>query len=335
MPLIARPMRIEPAFDDRALIRTLFERHAPYRAIAAYAPDAAVDEASENPAGSVLPWFRANWALGGKPVVDGAELILHNARYLDAARALFGTSSVHPEFVVVNLNAPGPAGFTHVDVPSFHGATREHYPLPFLNAMRCSGLFEVWRVVHAGALSWFYDGAGGNFDYWPEGLEGPMLSEQPPFGNFALLSDTDTMYHRIGRVGTPGDGLPRISAAAQIQLNGEGNWTILEDGEIRATYPQRAIRLSVLWKAAVGDSEERADSLTLDRIMEIFASDLKDQHVEFQVPSDPLTDTAWTALLARIYVRTCAAQFPSPPPKFRDRTRRTPQAARRRSKDGC
>jgi hypothetical protein len=59
----------------------------------------------------------------------------------------------------------------------------------------------------------------------------------------------------------------------------------------------------------VGDSEERADSLTLDRIMEIFASDLKEQHVEFQVPSDPLTDTVWTALLARSYVRTCAAQF--------------------------
>jgi hypothetical protein len=103
--------------------------------------------------------------------------------------------------------------------------------------------------------------------------------------------------------------LPRISAAAQIQLNGEGNWTILEDGEIRATYAQRAIRLSVLWKAAVGNSKERADSLTLDRIMEIFASDLKEQHVEFQVPSDPLTDTAWAALLARSYVRTCAAHF--------------------------
>jgi hypothetical protein len=59
----------------------------------------------------------------------------------------------------------------------------------------------------------------------------------------------------------------------------------------------------------VGDSGERADSLTLDRIMEIFASDLKEQHVEFQVPSDPLTDTAWSALLGRIYVRTWAAQF--------------------------
>jgi hypothetical protein len=136
-----------------------------------------------------------------------------------------------------------------------------------------------------------------------------MLSEQPPFGNFALLSDTDSMYHRIGRVGTPADGLPRISAAAHIQPNGESKWAILEDGEVRATYPERAIRLSVLWKAAVGDSGGRADSLTLDRIMEILASDLKERHVEFQVPSDPLTDTAWIALLARIYGRRPTAQF--------------------------
>jgi hypothetical protein len=75
-----------------------------------------------------------------------------------------------PEFVVVNVNAPMPASRTHVDVPSFHGATREHYPLPFLIVMGSSGLFEAWRVVQAGSISWFYEGTGGNFDYWPEGL---------------------------------------------------------------------------------------------------------------------------------------------------------------------
>jgi len=301
MPFIAKPMRIEPAFDDRALVRALFERHAPYRAIAAYAPDAGVDEAHEHPAGTVLPWFRADWAVGGKPLIDGAELILHNKRYLEAARAVFGTSCVQPEFVVVNLNAPGPAGFRHLDVPSFHGATRGHYPLPFLDAMRCSGLFEPWRVVHAGALAWFYDGAGGSFDYWPEGLEGPMRSEQPPFGNIALLSDTDSMYHRIGCVGTPGVALPRISAAAQLHRDADGSWVIIEGGEARARYPDRAIRLSVLWKAAVGDCGERADSLTLDRIMHILATDLKERRLEFQLPSAPLTDGAWISLLKRVY----------------------------------
>jgi hypothetical protein len=28
-----------------------------------------------------------------------------------------------------------------------------------------------------------------------------MLSEQPPFGNVALISDNDQLYHRIGPVG--------------------------------------------------------------------------------------------------------------------------------------
>ena len=34
-----KPIRIEPAFDDHEQIRAMFERHAPYRALAAYAPE--------------------------------------------------------------------------------------------------------------------------------------------------------------------------------------------------------------------------------------------------------------------------------------------------------
>ena len=79
-------------------------------------------EAAKRP---VFPWFRGDWALGGKPLVDGAELILHNKRFLEAARAAFGTSLVYPEFVAVNINGPMPAGTTHVDNPSFYGATRD------------------------------------------------------------------------------------------------------------------------------------------------------------------------------------------------------------------
>jgi hypothetical protein len=58
--------------------------------------------------------------------------------------------------------------------------------------------------------------------------------------------------------------------------------------------------------------------------MEIFAFDLKEQQVEFQVPSDPLTDTAWTALLGRIYVRRGPRNSPSPPPTFLDRDSQDP-----------
>jgi hypothetical protein len=39
MTLIPKPIRIEPAFDNREQIRALFERHAPYPALATYLPE--------------------------------------------------------------------------------------------------------------------------------------------------------------------------------------------------------------------------------------------------------------------------------------------------------
>jgi hypothetical protein len=296
-----KPIRIEPAFDDPGEIRSMFERYAPYRTLATYAPEGIKDEAHEGAMRPVDPWFRGDWALGGEPLVDGADLILHNKRFLEAAKAAFSTSCVNPEFVAVNINGPMPTGRTHVDNPSFYGATRREYPLPFLRVMGGSGLFEAWRVVRASTISWFYEGKGGNFDYWPEGLDGPMLSEQPPFGNVALCGDNDRMYHRIGPIGNGTEEMPRLSASAKIQPDGDGNWIILENGEVRATYPSRAIRFSVLWKAAVQDRESSTDNLTLDRIMSIFTADLRHRGVDFQTPSDPLADTAWILLLQRIY----------------------------------
>lgn len=301
MSLIAKPIRFAPAFENCEQIREMFNRHAPYPAVAAYAPEGVVDETHEEAERPVLPWFRGNWAVGGKPLVEGAELILRNGKFLEAARAAFDAARVDPECVLVNVNAPMPAGATHVDNPSFYGATRERCPLPFLRVMGSSGLFEAWRVVRASAISWFYEGQGGNFDYWPEGLDGPMLSEQAPFGNVALCGDNDRMYHRIGLIGNGTEEMPRMSASAQIQPDGKGNWIILEDGEVRATYPSNAIRFSVLWKAEVRDRERRSDNLTPDRIMEIFTADLRHRNVDFQVPSDALANTAWILLLQRIY----------------------------------
>jgi len=296
-----KPIRIKPAFDDPGRIRAMFERYAPYPALATYAPEGIKEESHERAVRPVDPWFRGDWALGGEPLVDGADLILHNKRFLEAAKAAFGTSCLNPEFVAVNINGPMAAGRTHVDNPSFYGATRVDYPLPFLRVMGASGLFEAWRVVRASTISWFYEGKGGNFDYWPDGLDGPMRSEQPPFRNVALCGDNDRMYHRIGPIGNGSEEMPRMSASAKIQSDGEGNWIILENGDVRATYPSHAIRFSVLWKAAVRDRRSSTDNLTLDRIMAIFTADLRDRSVEFQMPSDPLTDTLWILLLQRIY----------------------------------
>ena len=146
--------------------------------------------------------------MGSEPLVTGAGAILHNQRFLNAARALFGSSSIRPKLVVVNLNAPMPAGPTHVDVPTFRGATREHYPIAWLVAMGRSELFENWRVIQAGAVAWFYDGRGGNFEYWPEGLDGPMFTERPPFHNVRSFSGS---YHAATA------RLPRRRTASRYQ----------------------------------------------------------------------------------------------------------------------
>jgi len=292
MQSIARFIRIEPAFDDPDAVRALFERHAPYRTIAEYIP--------RTPEKAAHPYFRGNWAVGGKPLVEGAEAILRNTRFIAAARALFGSSSVRPMLVVVNLNAPMPAGPTHVDVPTFRGATREQYPLGWLIAMGRSELFESWRIVQAGAVSWFYDGPNGNFEYWPEGLDGPMLKEQPPFRNLAIMSDNDVMYHRIGRVGAPDARLPQMTAAAELHAVGDDTWAIVENGEIRATYPFSAVRLSLVWKANLED-KPNPELLGLDRVMSIFIADLHKRNVAFRLPGDPLSDKTWIATLDSVY----------------------------------
>jgi hypothetical protein len=301
MTVIPKAIRIKPAFENPRQIRSMFERNAPYRALAAYAPEGVKDQTCEEAKQPELPWFRGNWAVGGKPLVDGAEAILHNKSFIEAAKAAFATSFVCPEMVVVNLSLPMPAGPTHRDNPSFYGATREDYPLPFLRVMGHSGLFEPWRAVRASTISWFYEGSGGSFDYWPEGLHGPMLSETPPFANVALCADTDRLYHRVGPVGDPGAVLPSMSAGAQIQSGGNGEWSILEKEQVRATYPSSAVRFSILWKAAIEERPSNTDTLTLDRIMSIFSADLGHRSVDFQVPSDPLADTAWLLLLQRVY----------------------------------
>jgi hypothetical protein len=289
---IAEPIRIEPAFDDPELIREMFVSNAPYRTMAGYLPIKSQEETR-------LAWFRGNWAANGEPLVAGAEKILHNQRFIDAACAFFG-STVRPTFIVVNVNAPMPAGNTHVDIPTFRGATRDQYPLAFLAVMGRSELFESWRVIQAGAVTWFYDGPGGNFEYWPEGLGGPISIERPPFGNVAIMSDNDRIYHRIGRVGEPDAKLPSISSAAEIRPAGQGVWEIVENGETLATYPSSAIRLSLVWKA-IQESEAHSELLTLDRVRNIFIDDLHRRSVDFRIPADPLSDSEWMALVDRVY----------------------------------
>jgi hypothetical protein len=304
MEALAKAIKIEGAFEDPHGIRKLVERHGPYPSIASYLPPSAT-RATPNDVGpdATLPWFRGNWAVNGRATVDGADAILRNARFRDAAARLFGAPSVTPTTVVINVNAPMPAGAVHLDIPSFRGANRDRYPLPLLQAMGTSRLFEEWRVVEAGAVSWFYDGEGGTYDYWPEGLDGPMRSAGPPFDNVALVADNDRMYHRIGRVGSPEAHVPLLSSAAEIE-HVDGCWAITDGGEVRARYSDAEVRISVLWKAVVPReraADGTANSLTPELVADIITADLHERGIDTATPTSPLSDDAWIDLVHATY----------------------------------
>jgi hypothetical protein len=310
----AKPIRIEPAFGDRGFVRTLFDRHSPYHAVGAYLPDGSDDTTGPRPADAVYPWFRGTWAQGGRPMVEGAEQILCNPHFLAAARALFPSARICPKLVVVNVNAPMPAGVPHVDVPVFHGATREHFPLRLLMAMGASGLFEPWRVIEAGAIAWFYDGPGGSFDYWPDGPSGPVRTESAPFGNAAIVADSDRMYHRIGRIGPPDAVLPRMSASAEIRLGPDDGWSIFDQNECRARFPIEAVRLSVVWKADVryeGENSVELAPLTAPRILQILQHDLLQRGIPCATDLALLQDAQWMENVYRVYMGFAKMTGPS------------------------
>ncbi len=296
------PIRVDGVFDDPGVIRRLVQRNGPYRTMTSYLPGAAVRGRRATGDEGVLPHFRATWAAGGRPLADWAEVILRNPRLLCAASQLFD-AEVIPNTVALNVSAPQPADNIHVDVPAFRGADRDRYPMQLLQAMGASGLFEDWRVAEAGAVWWSYQGRGGAYDYWPDGLDGPMRSEHPPFINSALVADNNRMYHRIGRIGHPAAAPLVLSAAAQIAHHDDGGWIVSDTGRAPVHYDDRDIRISILWKAQVrpGPESGTAAPLTPELITEIISADLTWRGVQAPGRMPSLSDQGWLDLVHSTY----------------------------------
>jgi hypothetical protein len=299
---LVTPIRVDGVFDDPGGVRRLVQRNSPYRTMASYLPASAVRGRRATASEGVPPHFRATWAAGGRPLADGAEVILHNPRLLRAASQLFDAEMV-PSTVAVNVTGPMPGGGIHVDVPSFRGADRDCYPMQLLQAMAASGLFEDWRIAEAGAVFWSYQGCGGAYDYWPDGLDGPMRSECPPFTNSALVADNNAMYHRIGWIGDPAAVPPVLSAAAQISHHADGGWIISDTGRAPVRYDDRDIRISILWKAQVrpGSDSGSAAPLSPETIIEIISADLIRRGVQVPGQVASLSDQGWLDLMHSAY----------------------------------
>jgi hypothetical protein len=140
--------------------------------------------------------------------------------------------------------------------------------------MGASGLFEPWRIVEVGIVTWFYSGRGGSYDYWPDGLEAPMASACPPFDNVALVADNDRMHHRIGWIGAEDAPSPPITASATIDHDDNG-WTVRDGRRNIVTYRDDDVRISILWKARATKVRDSPPALAPEQIVEIFRDDLE------------------------------------------------------------
>ncbi len=312
MRQMPRAVRLHPAFDDPDAVLALVEGAGPYWPLARYAHSRSERVALGAEARSVFvpPWFRQDFAVAGSALVPGAETILHNPRFVDAARGVYGDEVVvMPTTVYVNVMGAAPFPFVpHVDVPAFRGVTRADHPVWLLHQMQAAGLFERWRIHIATAVSWFWDGPGGDFHYWPDGPDGAPAVESPPFDNVAIVADNEITYHGVGPVGREDDELPLgLGLDAELVRAGAG-WAVVDHGEVRARYPLRSMRITLSWKADVHADEAAAtrcadgsDDLTLEQVVDRFLEDLRRRGVDVAAPDDPHHDEAWIGALAAVY----------------------------------
>jgi hypothetical protein len=182
-----------------------------------------------------------------------------------------------------------------------------------LAPMGYSGLFQHWAIPVASAITWFYDGPGGEFEYWPDGLDAPSRLAGNLSHNQGVIADNEYMYHRVCQIGDAAEFLPdnQIPYEAMLELE-DGGWQITADGERLASYEKGRIRASVLWKAyCFADQNEAdtftsgSDNLTPTKIVEIFQQDLKHRGIRTDPPGNLEGHDRWSEIIRQTYPASC------------------------------
>lgn len=314
--LLDRPsaVRLQPAYADTAEVLSIIRAVEAYWPIARYAGsgrETAALAADGRANTFVPPWFRRDFALAGEALVPDAEVILDNPRFVAAAHDIFGTDVIiRPTTVYVNVMVPGPVPFVpHTDVPAFRGVTRADHPVWLLGQMMNSGLFEDHRIKLATAVSWFYEGEGGEFHYWPTGPDGERAMVATPYDNIAVVADNERTYHGVAPVGGDQpliDGLTLESMLHRV----EGGWEIRTDEEPRHRVVDDEVRITVSWKSEIYTDEvdrarveDHTDDLDLDRVVDTLVADMRSRGVDVSAPDDPHHDEQWVATVSSTYGR--------------------------------
>ena len=221
---------------------------------------------------------------------------------------------------------PGPVPFVpHTDVPAFRGVTRDDHPVWLLGQMMNSGLFEDHRIKLATAVSWFYEGPGGEFHYWPEGPDGDHAVIGTPYENIAVVADNERTYHGVAPVGVDE---PLIHGLTYRHLlhRVDGGWEMRDDDVPVHRASDDDVRITVSWKGEIYTDE--ADRARVETTPTTSTS------TGWSMPSSPTCGHAaspsrspMTPTTTRTGSPPCRRPTASPAP--RRLTRRGPPATRR------
>ncbi len=294
--IASKPVRVDPAFADPEAVLELVRNLGPYPSVGTY-----TNGGTPDPETASMPWYL---------VEPDSDLLVQNPNWVTAAKKAFDSEIVEPIRCVVNLNPPAPINAPHLDLPVYRGFSVPEIPTSFLMTMSNSGLFVDWLVPLASGIAWFWQGEGGEFEYWPEGPDGASVVERPPLWNVGVISDNEAMWHRVRAIGPAARATQRyetVPGASQMHWAGDC-WEIRDAGSTLARFAPSEVRISFVWKGYVFKDEahyrsfeDRSYDLTMDQVIDIFQDDLAKRGKRPPRPSDALNDREWRALLDHVY----------------------------------
>lgn len=238
-------------------------------------------------------YFRETYAYGAEVFAPGIEPLHRNERLIEAAKALFDRPIVEPAIVYANILLPGQELAVHTDVPEFRGMNRKIHPQWLLVVMHHSGLFDEYRMPIATSVSWYQDTNGGEFAFYPDGVDGPARTFDVRFDT-AVLMDTDSIFHGVDRVMEVDRPMPTFLPRMRLHPLGDGLWVVRDGDEEVGRYRWEDMRFSISWKAyCFRDEEERnawrtqRSDLSIDGVLETLCEDLRERgRMDQQRPSN-------------------------------------------------
>jgi hypothetical protein len=274
----------------------------------------------------VTPTFRGFFAKYGTCLYPELEDCFFNSAFLERVRAYWKADYARPENLLFNIQGPAHSFDPgHLDATQFRGISQKNTPIWLMNTMTKSGLFSQWMMKKAQVIAWFYPGSiGGGFTYWPEGPLSAPKRLTAPMWNRAVVVQNEMMYHR-GEPNGPidqrmPDGLAFESLFGADPEVADG-WQITTGGAVIQKIPAAETRFLVHWSAEIySDLDElrtvmeHRDDLTHDQLFDMFIADLRERGHDVEVPTDPLHDRRFIALLNKVYDLGLPRSYPAEAP---------------------